>query len=197
MKCSVFIATSLDGFIARRDGSIDWLMRASAGAPKGEDFGYEKFLASIDVLVMGRNTFERVLGFDEWPYGDKRIVVLSSRAIEIPAPLAASVTSSAEASGDLVGRLSAEGAQHLYIDGGVTIQRFLAAGLIDELTITVIPVLLGEGKPLFGPLDKDIPLTHIETRIFDIGFVQLVYRVAKEGQPGESGPGRCKAPESA
>jgi dihydrofolate reductase len=197
MKCSVFIATSLDGFIARRDGNIDWLMRASAGAPKGEDFGYGKFLALIDVLVMGRNTFERVLGFDEWPYGDKRIVVLSSRAIEIPAPLAASVTSSAESPGDLVGRLSAEGAQHLYIDGGVTIQRFLAAGLIDELTITVIPVLLGEGKPLFGPLDKDIPLSHIATRTFDIGFVQLVYRLAKEGQSGVSGPGRCKAPESA
>jgi dihydrofolate reductase len=182
MKCSVFAATSLDGFIARQDGSIDWLNKAAAEAPKGEDFGYKSFLASVDAIVMGRNTFEQVLGFDKWPYGSKRIVVLSSRPIEIPAMLAATVSSSSERPGELVKRLAAEGAQHLYIDGGVTIQRFLAAGLIDDLTITVIPVLLGEGRPLFGHLAKDVPLTHIETRSFDFGFVQLVYRVNRDAE---------------
>jgi dihydrofolate reductase len=180
MKCSVFVATSLDGFIARRDGSIDWLIKATSSAPKGEDFGYQGFLASVDAIVMGRNTFEQVLGFDEWPYGSKRVVVLSGRPIEIPASLAATVLSSSETPGEVVKRMAAEGATHLYIDGGVTIQRFLAAGLIDELTMTVIPVLLGEGRPLFGHLAEDVSLTHIETRSFDFGFVQLIYRVNRD-----------------
>lgn len=194
MKCSVFVATSLDGFIARRDGSIDWLSKAAAEAPKGEDFGYQSFLASVDAIVMGRNTFEQVLGFDEWPYGSRRVVVLSSRALDIPARLADRVSASSERPDDLVGRLSAEGARHLYIDGGATIQRFLAAGLIDDLTITLIPVILGDGRPLFGTLGGEISLKHVATRTFGIGFVQLVYVVTREqehdGRPGGRGGGQ-------
>lgn len=176
-KASVFVATSLDGFIARPDGSIDWLNEANAVVPRGEDCGYAEFIESVDVLVMGRNTFETVLTFDEWPYGDTRVVVLSSRPLSIPAMLPATVSASSESPNMLVERLAAEGARHLYVDGGITIQRFLAAGLIDDITITLIPVLLGRGRPLFGPMENDITLAHAATRTFDFGFVQVKYRV--------------------
>ncbi len=179
VQASVFVATSLDGFIAREDGSFDWIDKAGAGAPADEDFGYAAFFASVDALVMGRNTFEQVLTFDKWPYGDKPLIVLTSRPLSIPTHLAKTVTSSSEAPAELLNRLSAQGVQHVYVDGGVTIQRFLTAGLIDDLTITLIPVLLGAGKRLFGPLDHDLSLTHIEARTFDCGFVQVRYKVAK------------------
>ncbi|HEY0635436.1 MAG TPA: dihydrofolate reductase family protein, partial [Gammaproteobacteria bacterium] len=133
--CSVFIATSLDGYIARADGSIDWLEQANTSIPAGEDCGYGEFFASVDALVMGRNTFELVRGFDAWPYGTKRVVVMSSHHVEIPATLTHSVTCSSATPGDVVAQLAAEGAHHLYIDGGKTIQGFLRAGLIDDLTI--------------------------------------------------------------
>jgi len=177
IKASVFIATSLDGFISRTDGSIDWLEKANATVPEGEDCGYLEFINSVDVLVMGRNSFEKVLSFGMWPYEDKRVVVLSIKSIELSADLQATVSCSSENPADLVKRLADEGVRHLYIDGGVTIQNFLAEGLIDELTITLIPVLLGEGKPLFGPLERDLMLVHIGTRAYDFGFVQLKYQV--------------------
>ena len=180
IQASVFIATSLDGFIAREDGSIDWLDKANAGVPPGEDFGYVVFFASVDVLIMGRNAYEQVRTFGEWPYGDKRVVVLSRHPMMIPAELAKTVSSSSETPDALVRRLAGEGAKRLYVDGGVTIQRFLAAGLIDDLTITLIPVLLGAGKPFFGPLGNDISLTHQATKTFECcGFVQVIYRIAK------------------
>lgn len=178
-KCSVFIATSLDGFISREDGSIDWLMKANSLAQPGEDCGYKSFISSVDGLVMGRNSYEKVLTFDEWPYGNLPIVVMSSRNLKIPAELQNLVSVSSESPIDLVQRLSKEGAKHLYIDGGATIQGFLANNLIDEITITLIPVLLGSGKPLFGPLGQDIELRHIETQTFEGGFVQIKYRIDK------------------
>lgn len=174
---SAFVGASLDGFISRTDGSIDWLNEANALVPAGEDCGYAEFMNSVDVLVMGRNSFEQVLGFDAWPYGDKPVVVLSSRPLTLPAGIPPTVTTSSETPQKLVGRLSAAGARHLYIDGGVTIQRFLAEGLIDEITITVIPILLGEGRRLFGPLDQDVRLKLVGTTAYDFGFVQLKYRV--------------------
>lgn len=179
IKVSVFVATSLDGFIARKDGSIDWLTAANASVPDGEDFGYRDLIKTVDVVVMGRNTFEQVLTFGEWPYGEKRVVVLSSRSVGIPDGLTGTVSSSSEAPATLIGRLSRQGAKHLYVDGGITIQRFLAAGLVDELTITLIPVLLGEGRPLFGPTGRDVALVLAGTRAFECGFVQLRYRVGK------------------
>lgn len=175
IKASVFIATSLDGFISRNDGSIDWLNEANALVPSGEDCGYKAFFESIDTLVMGRNTFDLVRTFEAWPYGDKRLVVMSSRPVEIPEALPKAVSCSSEAPEALVRRLEAEGARHLYVDGGITIQRFLAAGLVDDLTITLIPVLLGEGRPLFGPLKKDLRLKLVDARRYDFGFVQLRY----------------------
>ncbi len=177
IRASVFIATSLDGFISRKDGSIDWLDEANALVPAGEDCGYKAFADSVDVLVMGRNTFERVLTFDPWPYGDKRVVVMSSRGVEIHADLTKTVSYSAEAPDVLMRRLESEGARHLYVDGGITIQRFLAAGLINEITITLIPVLLGEGRPLFGPLEKDVRLKLMGAKNYEFGFVQVRYGV--------------------
>lgn len=175
---SVFVATSLDGYIARPDGSIDWLDEANTVVPESEDCGYGEFIRSVDVLVMGRNTFEAALAFDDWPYEGTRVVVLSSRPLTIPASLP-TVSASSEAPEALVNRLSAEGAHRLYVDGGITIQRFLAAGLIDDITITLIPVLIGDGRPLFGALAKDVKLAHVATRTFDFGFVQVKYRVVR------------------
>ncbi len=179
IKCSVFVATSLDGFIARPDGSVDWLNAANAAVPPGEDCGYRAFMATVDTLVMGRNTFEQVLTFGEWPYGSTPVVVLSRRASSLPSNAPHTATSSQDAPTDLVARLSAEGNRHLYVDGGLTVQSFLAEHLIDELTITVIPILLGTGIPLFGPLPSDVNLSHVATRVYEFGFVQHEYRVQR------------------
>ncbi len=179
IRCSVFIATSLDGFIARDDGGLDWLNAAGAAVPAGEDCGYAAFMKSVDVLVMGRLTFDKVMSLGKWPYDEKPVVVLSGSAIEIPGELQARVSASSEKPADLVRRLSGDGAKHLYIDGGLVIQSFLNAGLIDALIITVVPVLLGSGRRLFGPLEGDIVLTYVATNVYDFGFVQHEYQVAR------------------
>lgn len=181
LKCSVFIATSLDGFIARSDGSIDWLERANRAVPRGEDCGYAQFFASVDMLVMGRNTFELALGFERWPYEGTPVVVLSRSRVAVPEALSQTVSVSNEPVRELVARLSKQGARHLYIDGGKTIQSFLAEQLIDEITITVIPVLIGTGKTLFGPLQRDVQLVRESTKVYEFGFVQTRYRVLKAG----------------
>jgi dihydrofolate reductase len=177
-KVSVFIASSLDGFIARKDGNLDWLDNANTSVPEGEDFGYRTFIDSVDVLIMGRNTYEKVRTFGSWPYGEKRVVVLTRRPIEIPTELKKTVSTSSAPPDVLLKELAADGARHFYIDGGVTIQRFLAAGLIDEITITQMPVLLGEGIPLFGKLEEDVILTHVSTETKG-GLVQNKYSVKK------------------
>lgn len=178
-KCSVFIATSLDGFISRDDGSIDWLMKANTLVPPGEDGGYKSFISTVDGLVMGRNSYEQVVSFDEWPYGTLPVVVISCQTITIPEPLRPFVSSSAETPTALVERLSKQGMKHLYIDGGLTIQGFLANDLINELTITLVPVLLGSGRSLFGTLKHDIELHHLATKTIDGGFVQVKYRISR------------------
>jgi dihydrofolate reductase len=175
MKASVYIATSLDGMIARPNGDLDWL--SSGEAQAGEDYGYQAFIDTVDVLVMGRATFEKALTFEAWPYTGKRVVVLSSRHIQLPEHIPASVRVMAAPPAELVARLAEEGAAHLYVDGGQTIQRFLRAGLITDLIVTRIPILIGAGIPLFGALDRDVALTHVETRAFANGFVQSHYRV--------------------
>ena len=177
IKASVFIATSLDGFIARVNGELDWLTVADS-ASTGQDYGYREFMDTVDTIVVGRNTFELVLTFDTWPYNGKRVVVLSSGPNAIPPHLVGDVEWLSLAPQRLVERLAARGARHLYVDGGKTIQGFLKAGLIDELTITRVPVLIGTGVPLFGSLDHDVRLAHIATRHFENGFVQSKYRVA-------------------
>jgi len=180
MKVSVYIATSLDGFIARCDGSIDWLNEAQVLVPEGEDCGFKTFMNSVDALVMGRKTFEQVLSFGEWPYGETPVVVLSHSQLEIPSHLLATVSSSSESPRTLLDRLSASGTEHVYVDGGNTIQGFLAASLIDEITITRIPVAIGDGIPLFGPMANDLKLIHTGTKIYDFGFVQTTYQIDKD-----------------
>jgi dihydrofolate reductase len=180
MRGSVFVATSLDGFIARENGDIDWLESAAEGS--GEDYGFQAFMSSVDVLVMGRRTFEKALTFGGWPYGKKPVVVLTGRPLRIPERLTGSVESMPGPPKRLVEILSKRGAKHLYVDGGRTVQGFLGSGLIQRLTITTVPVLIGSGIPLFGPLSRDIRLRHLETRQYAGGLVQSHYEVLEGGR---------------
>ena len=177
MTASVFVGTSLDGFIARLDGSFDFLP-----ADGGEAHGYDEFMAGIDAIVMGRNTFETVLTLGAWPYDGKRVVVLSSRPLgsnlaDLSAASGAVVEQMAGPPAQIVAQLAAGGAQHLYIDGGITIQQFLRAGLIQRLIVTRVPVLIGEGIPLFGSLPHDVRLSHTMTRHYPSGLVSSEYHV--------------------
>lgn len=172
MKASVFVGTSVDGFIARANGDLDFL---PAGG--GEPHGYDEFIASVDTIVIGRNTFEIVLKFDGWPYGDKRVVVLSSRPLDLSVVVGGVVEQMSGPPAEIVAKLAATGAQHLYIDGGITVQEFLRAGLIQRLIVTRVPVLIGQGIPLFGSLPHDIPLQHVATRQYPSGLIQSEYIV--------------------
>src|ERR1700694_4561415 len=173
MTVSVFISTSLDGFIARPNGDLDWLPEGG-----GEPHGYDEFMASIDALVIGRKTFETVLTFDAWPYDDKRVVVLRSRPIDWSAAVGGVVEQMAGPPAEIVSQLAASGAHHLYVDGGITIQGFLRAGLVQRLIITRVPVLIGDGLPLFRDLPRDIRLRHVATRQYPSGLVSSEYHVA-------------------
>lgn len=174
MNASVFIATSLDGFIARPNGDLDWLHGDGA---EGGPHGYDEFIATVDALVIGRKTYETVLAFETWPYGGKPVFVLSTRALA-PAPPGAVVEHMSGDPADIVSRLAARGIGHIYVDGGITIQRFLRAGLIQRLIVNRIPVLIGAGIPLFGELSRDIRLRHVTTRQYAGGLVQSEYVVA-------------------
>ena len=174
MSASVFIATSLDGFIARPDGALDWLPTDDV-----EPHGYDEFMAGIDAIVIGRKTYETVLAFDAWPYGKKQVVVLSTRPSDLaPPPDEAVCHTMTGTPQEVVAWLATRGLKHAYIDGGITVQRFLEAGLIQRVIITRIPVLLGQGIPLFGPLPRDIRLKHIGTRSYPSGLVQSEYAIA-------------------
>ena len=172
MMISVFIGMSVDGFIARSNGELDWLPEGG-----GEPHGYNEFIASVDAIVIGRKTFETVLTFAAWPYGDKRVVVLSSRPVDLSAVAGGIVEQMAGPPAEIVAQLASSGAQHLYVDGGITIQRFLCAGLIQRLILTRVPVLIGEGIPLFGTLPHDIRLQHVVTRHYPSGLVQSEYQI--------------------
>jgi len=178
--CRVFIATSLDGFIARPDGSIDWLEQANRLVPAGEDCGYGAFMSSVDALVMGRITFDTVRCMTPWPYGEKPVYVLSRSLSAPPAGSPPSVRLVQGAPSALVAQAAEQGHRSLYVDGGLTIQTFLAAGLVAELIVTVIPVLLGAGRTLFGPLQRDISLRLIGSRAYSFGFVQNHYAIASD-----------------
>jgi dihydrofolate reductase len=175
MKVSVFVGTSVDGFIARTDGGLDWLPEGG-----GEPHGYNEFIASVDAIVIGRKTFETVLTFDAWPYGEKRVIVLSSRRIDLSVAAARGgiVEQMGGAPDEIVARLTALGVTQVYLDGGITIQRFVREGLVHRLIITRVPVLIGEGIPLFGPLQRDVRLRHVRTEHFSGGLVQTEYAVA-------------------
>ena len=175
VKISVYIATSADGFIARKNGDIDWL---PPGSESGEDYGYAEFMSAIDHIVMGRNSFEKVITFGAWPY-DKKVIVLTSRDLTLPPNLADKVEPLHLSPRELIQEMDIRGAKGIYLDGGVAIQRFLREGLVDEMTITTIPVLIGEGLPLFSATGKDIKLELINSTAFRNGFVQNKYKIYK------------------
>ena len=179
MTVSVFVGASVDGFIARPNDDLDFLPEGG-----GEPHGYDEFIASVDALVIGRKTFEKVMSFAAWPYGDKRVVVLSSRPVDLSSVVGGVVEQMAGSPSEIVSQLAASGAQHIYVDGGITIQRFLRAGLIQRLVITRVPVLIGEGIPLFGSLPSDIRLSHVATRHYPSGLVQSEYHIDGK-QPDE------------
>ena len=182
MKCSVFIATSVDGFIAKKDGNVDWLHTAgNLEADLGEhaDMGMTEYMASIDCMIMGRKCMEMIssmnLTEDQWFYGDTRIIVLSNTLKLAPDNLKDKVEMYSGDIKDLISQLESEGYKHAYIDGGATIQAFINLQLINEMIITRIPVLLGEGIPLFGKTFKDIKLEKTQATAFANDFVQEKY----------------------
>jgi len=173
----VFVGASLDGFIARPNGAFDFLPDSP------EPHGYEEFFASVDALLMGRKTYETALGFGAWPYGTKPVFVLSSRPLA-SAPEGASVERLSGSPQEVMAQLAARGIGHVYVDGGQTVQQFLRAGLIDRLTVTRVPVLIGSGISIFGALDADVRLEHVATRTYPSGLVQSEYAVSPN--PGTS-----------
>ena len=177
--CAVFVGVSLDGFIARPNGDLDWLMGKGGEDADGSDHGYNEFIAGIDAIVMGRKTFEKVLTFDKWYYADKRVVVLSHQPLDLSDAQARGgvVEQMAGAPSEIVTKLAASAASRLYVDGGITIQEFLRAGIIKRMIISRLPVLIGEGIPLFGSLPHDIRLSHVATRTYPGGMVQSEYRI--------------------
>ena len=174
-SAEVFIATSMDGYIARPDGDIAWL--TSRPVPDGEDFGYAAFQDGIGAMVMGRESFEKVMTFPDWPY--KVPVVVLSRAPEkvmVPEALKASVRVTGKPPREVLEELGAEGVTRVYIDGGQTIRSFLAEGLVRRMIVTLIPVLVGQGRPLWGHGAGDVNLTLVASRSWENGFVQVEYR---------------------
>jgi dihydrofolate reductase len=171
----VFIAASLDGFIARQDGTLDWLF---ASTTPGEDHGYDRFMERIDGVVMGRNTYETALGFGDWPY-TKPVVVMSQTLTndDLPDELRDRVQITDEAPRPLFERLTREGWRRAYVDGGAVIRSCLDEGLIEEVILTRAPVLIGEGLPLFGATTRDLRLVHEATEAFPSGLVQSRYRL--------------------
>jgi dihydrofolate reductase len=176
MQCSVFIATSLDGYIARPDGSLDWLDVARLDL---HDNGYAKFMATVDVLVIGRGTYDTVLGFEEWPYAGKRCLVLTHR----PGTSRHGEEFVSATPVEIVARLAQGGANRTYVDGGVVVRQFLDAKLIDDLTISVMPILLGAGIPLFAPRVTEQRLALEELTSWPTGVVQMRYSRIPDGRP--------------
>jgi len=171
----VFIATSLDGYIARRDHQLDWLMKYHTAE---EDHGYTSFMDSVDGLVMGRGTYETVLSFGDWPY-PKPVVVMSKTLVpgDIPDRVKDKVRLTDLDPVDLMESLEQDGWSRAYIDGGSVIQSFIRRGLIDDFILTTVPILIGDGIRLFGEIDKDVDLEYVETKSFKSGLVQARYRI--------------------
>ncbi|ULQ52706.1 dihydrofolate reductase family protein [Flavihumibacter fluvii] len=171
---AVYIGTSLDGFIAKKDGNIDWLVKFES--PEiGES--YMQFMRNIDVHVIGRNTFDKVLTFDPWPF-EKKVFVLSTTLNDLPNHLKQKVEIISMAPREVLKYLSDLGFSNIYIDGAKVIQHFLQEDCVDELIITRIPVLLGDGIPLFGLLDQALSFKHEGTLVFQNGLVKSHYKRA-------------------
>jgi len=175
VKISVFCGVSVDGFLARPDHSLDFLDTGGQ-----EPHGFEEFYDSVDVIVIGRKTFEVVLTFGGWPYGRKPVVVLSSGVLNFSSVKGGVVEQMSGEPAEIVAKLKDRGFKHAYVDGGITIQSFLAADLVDRMVITRVPLLIGAGIPLFGPVPRDISLRHVATRCFKGDLVQSEYEMDRD-----------------
>ena len=174
IKTTVYVGLSVDGFVARPDHTLDFL---DVG-PTTSDMGFSDLMASVDVLIMGRNTFDFVINAGvDWPYGTLQVVVLTHRPLDLSEELAPTVSGSAKQGPALLAELAASGRTHAYVDGGSVVQQFLATGLVDELILTRVPVLIGEGIPLFAALPHDVRLTHVATEAYENGMVQTTYSI--------------------
>lgn len=171
-KISIYIATSIDGYIARKDGNLDWLNYGHTG---DEDYGFNAFINGIDALVLGRNTYEVVSSFAQWPYDGKRVIVLSNtvKAVRKEAELFHGKLT------DLTSILYADGIKHVWVDGGITVSKFFEAGLVDDITISIIAMVLGSGIPLFSTMNKEHKCRLLSTQSYPSGLVQLKYEVVK------------------
>lgn len=172
-KISIYIATSIDGYIARKDGNLDWLHYGHTG---DEDYGFKNFFNSIDALILGRNTYEVISGFGDWPYKGKRVTVLSNTLKDVrkEAELFCGQLT------DLLSKLHSENVRHVWVDGGITASKFLEDGLVDELTISIIAMVLGSGIPLFSTMNQEHKCRLISTQSYPSGLVQLKYEVAHD-----------------
>jgi dihydrofolate reductase len=172
-QISIYIAMSIDGYIARKNGGLDWLEYGHTG---DEDYGFKKFIGSVDALVLGRNTYEVVSGFDKWPYEGKKVIVLSNTLNEVrkEAELFCGQLT------DLASMLYSQGIKRVWVDGGITVSKFLEAGLVDDITISVIAMVLGSGIPLFSAMNREHKCRLISTQSYPSGLVQLKYKVAHD-----------------
>ena len=184
MKCSVFIATSADGYIASEDGGVEWLEtagNANVDMDGQADMGFASYIADVDCMIMGRKCMEKISSFnltsEQWPYGDRRILVLSNTLTEVPDNLKGKVELYSGEIPALISQLENKGYRHAYIDGGVTITYFINLKLINEMTITQAPILLGKGKPLFGKIEKQIKLENAQAKVYTNDFIQIRYNV--------------------
>src|SRR6185503_18576260 len=171
MRTTVYVGTSLDGFIARKDGDIDWLVKYQN---KEVHDSYKDFMNRVDAMVIGRGTFEKVITFAEWPY-EKKVFILSNSLKQLPEIVKEKAALVAMKPAALLNYLSDKGFSNIYVDGGKVIQCFLREDLIDELIITKVPELIGSGIPLFGYLEKDLRFEHISTNIYSDGLVKSHY----------------------
>ena len=172
-KISVYIAISIDGYIARSDGNLDWLDRVGGF---DEDYGFQTLLDSIDAVILGRKTYEAAATVPDWPYKGKRIVILSNTL--------KTVREGAEIfRGDitqLLSQLNSDGIKHIWIDGGLTISKFLNLQMVDSMTLSVIPVILGAGIPLYHAIDKELSCSLVSSQSYPSGLVQLKYEILQE-----------------
>lgn len=174
----VFIAASLDGFVARKDHQVDWLMKQDT---EGEELGYDDFVRGVDGIVMGRGSYQNVLTFGEWPYA-KPVIVMSKTLsnTDLPAELRGRVEVSRLDPAELMQGLATDGWSRAYVDGGKVVQSFIRLGLVEDIILTTIPILIGDGIRLFGEVERDIDLELLESKSFESGLTQARYRLKSD-----------------
>lgn len=174
----VYLGCSLDGFIARKDGAVDFL-DAVDPAPEDEDYGWHDYISGIDALIMGRNSYDMVLGFGQWHYGNRKVMVLTTRDIEIPDFIEGEIIPFEGKPEDAIAHMNGLGCENIYVDGGKVVQDFINAELVDELIITIVPIIIGEGIPLFANINVEKRLDLKNVTKYDNGLLSLHYSLKK------------------